>query len=79
MGDHQGEPPAGRPARSLLGLAAFIGVYWAARLGVDLFYFEHADWPQGTPFVVGHVLLTGLFAALAATYIGLVCWRLIAR
>jgi hypothetical protein len=29
--------------------------------------------------VVGHVLLTGLFAALAATYIGLVCWRLIVR
>jgi alginate O-acetyltransferase complex protein AlgI len=67
----------GNPAA--LGLAAFIGVYWAARVGVDLFYFEHADWPTGTPFVVGHVLLTSLFAALAATYIGLVGWRLIAR
>jgi len=72
-----GEFLRGNPAA--LGLAAFIGVYWAARVGVDLFYFEHADWPKGTPFVVGHVLLTGLFAALAATYIGLVGWRLIVR
>ncbi len=29
--------------------------------------------------MVGHVMLTGLFAALAATYIGLVGWRLIVR
>jgi len=72
-----GEFLRGNPAA--LGLAAFIGVYWAARVGVDLFYFEHADWPKGTQFVVGHVMLTGLFAALAATYIGLVGWRLIAR
>jgi alginate O-acetyltransferase complex protein AlgI len=72
-----GEFLRGNPAA--LGLAAFIGVYWAARVGVDLFYFEHADWPKGTPFVVGHVLLTGLFATLAATYIGLVGWRLIVR
>jgi alginate O-acetyltransferase complex protein AlgI len=72
-----GEFLRGNPAA--LGLAAFIGVYWAARVGVDLFYFEHADWPKGTPFVIGHVLLTSLFAALAATYIGLVGWRLIAR
>ncbi len=70
-----GEFLRGNPAA--LGLAAFIGVYWAARVGVDLFYFEHADWPKGTLFVVGHVLLTGLFAALAATYIGLICWRLL--
>jgi len=72
-----GEFLRGNPAA--LGLAAFIGVYWAARVGVDLFYFEHADWPKGTHFVVGHVMLTGLFAALAATYIGLVGWRLIVR
>lgn len=72
-----GEFLHGNPAA--LGLAAFIGVYWAARVGVDLFYFEHADWPKGTQFVVGHVMLTGLFTALAATYIGLVCWRLLTR
>lgn len=62
-----------------LGLATFIGLYWTARLGVDLFYFDHSDWPQGTSFAIGHVLLTGLFAALAATYIGVVAWRLLGR
>ncbi len=72
-----GEFLRGNPAA--LGLAAFIGLYWAARVAVDLFYFDHADWPQGTGFVIGHLLLTGLFAALAATYLGLVAWRLLAR
>lgn len=61
-----------RGDRSALGLAAFIGVYWSARIGVDAFYFEHADWPQGREFVVGHALLTALFLALAAVYWGLV-------
>jgi hypothetical protein len=66
----QGDPAA-------LGLAGFIGVYWAARVGVDLFYFDHHDWPPGRRFVVGHALLTSLFAALAVTYVGLVAWRLL--
>jgi hypothetical protein len=52
-------------------------VYWAARVGVDLFYFDHHDWPPGRRFVVGHALLTSLFAALAVTYVGLVAWRLL--
>jgi hypothetical protein len=73
----QGEFLRGDPAA--LGLAAFIGLYWAARVAVDLFYFDHADWPQGTRFVIGHLLLTGLFAALAATYLGVVGWRLATR
>lgn len=72
-----GEFLRGNPAA--LGLAGFIGLYWAARVGVDLFYFDHTDWPQGTQFVVGHILLTALFAALAATYIGLLAWRLLTR
>lgn len=61
-----------RGDRAALGLAAFIGVYWSARIGVDVFYFEHVDWPQGREFVVGHALLTALFIALAAAYLGLV-------
>lgn len=61
-----------RGDRAALGLAAFIGVYWSARIGVDALYFEHADWPQGREFVVGHALLTALFIALAAVYWGLV-------
>jgi alginate O-acetyltransferase complex protein AlgI len=64
---------------SAMGLAAFIGLYWTARIGVDLFYFDHTDWPKGTRFIVGHILLTGLFAALAATYIGVIAWRLFGR
>ncbi len=65
-----------RGDRAALGLAAFIGVFWAARVAVDAMYFRHADWPQGTSFVVGHILLTTLFIALAATYLGLVMWRM---
>jgi alginate O-acetyltransferase complex protein AlgI len=65
-----------RGDRAALALAAFIGVYWSARIGVDLFYFEHADWPQGRGLVLGHSLLMLLFAFLALTYLGLVAWHL---
>jgi hypothetical protein len=61
-----------RGDRAALGLAAFIGVYWSARIAVDALYYRHSDWPQGVQFVIGHFLLTSLFAALAATYLGLV-------
>ncbi len=61
-----------RGDRAALGLAAFIGVFWTARVAVDGLYFRHTDWPRGVRFVVGHVLLTSLFVALAATYLGLV-------
>ena len=64
-----------RGDRSALGIAAFIGVYWAARITVDAFYFDHDDWPKGPAFVVGHMLLTGLFVALAGVYLGLVIWQ----
>ena len=62
--------------RAALGVAAFIGVYWTARVLVDLCYFRHSDWPGGPQFVIGHILLTSLFVALAATYAGLVLWHL---
>ena len=61
--------------RAALGLAAFIGIYWTARILVDALYFSHADWPQGKMFVVGHVLLTSLFCFLAASYLGLFVWH----
>jgi hypothetical protein len=63
-GDHAG-----------LGLGCFIGIYWTARILVDALYFSHADWPKGTAFVVGHVLLTLLFVVLAASYLGLFLWH----
>ena len=56
-----------RGDRAALGLALFIGVYWGLRIAVDFLYYEHKDWPAGRGFVIGHVLLTSLFAFLAAT------------
>lgn len=64
----KGEPAA-------LGLASFIGVFWTLRLLVDLFYFTHENWPAGRGMVLGHVLLSTLFVALATTYLGLVAWH----
>lgn len=58
-----------------LGLAAFIAIYWTARIVVDFAYYEHKDWPRGRGFVVGHALLTLLFIFLAATYAALFVWR----
>jgi hypothetical protein len=65
-----------RGDRAAIGLPSFIGIYWTARVGVDAFYFSSADWPQGSKFVIGHVLLTLLFVALAASYLGLCIWHL---
>lgn len=64
-----------RGDRAAIGLAAFIGIYWTARILVDAFYFSHANWPKGTQFVVGHILLTALFCLLAASYLALVIWH----
>jgi len=64
-----------RGDRAALGLACFIGSYWTARILVDAFYFSHEDWPKGRQFVVGHVLLTSLFVALASSYWGLFVWQ----
>jgi len=61
--------------RAGLALAAFIGLYWLLRVVVDFTYYEHADWPQGRAFVVGHVLLTLLFVFLFVTYLGVSAWH----
>src|SRR6202162_3441118 len=66
-----------RGDRAAIGLAAFIAAYWTARIAVDAIYFKHRDWPSGRSFVIGHVMLTGLFIALASTYAGVVVWRLL--
>jgi hypothetical protein len=65
-----------RGDRAAIGLASLIGIFWGARLLVDLFYFKHSDWPQGPGMVVGHALLMSTFAALTTTYLGLVLWHL---
>ena len=68
-----------RGDRAALGLAAFIGLYWTARILVVAFYFSHADWPKGKEFVIGHALLTALFSFLAASYLGLFVWRVFGK
>ena len=68
-----------RGDRAALGLALFIGVYWALRIAVDFSYYEHMDWPTGKGFVLGHILLTSLFAYLAVANIGLVIWKVWTR
>lgn len=64
-----------RGERAALGLAAFIGIYWAARIVVDFTYYEHKDWPRGRGFVAGHILLTLLFLFLSATNLSIVVWN----
>jgi hypothetical protein len=64
-----------RGSRSALGLTCFIAIYWTARILVDTFYFSHKDWPRGKQFVIGHLLLTSLFLALATSYAGLFIWQ----
>jgi len=64
-----------RGDRAALGLALFIGVYWALRIVVDFAYYEHKDWPRGGRFLMGHILLTSLFAFLSVTNLGLVAWK----
>jgi hypothetical protein len=68
-----------RGDRAALGLACFVGLYWTTRVLVDTFYFSHTDWPKGKELVIGHALLTSLFIALAASYLGLVLWHLCMR
>jgi len=65
-----------RGDRGALGLACFIGCYWTARVLVDAFYFSSQDWPRGKEFVIGHILLTSLFVALACSYWGLFAWHM---
>jgi hypothetical protein len=65
-----------RGDRAAMGLACFIACYWTARIVVDAFYFSHEDWPKGRQFVVGHMLLTGLFVSLALSYWGLFVWNI---
>ena len=65
--------------RVAIALAVFIAIFWTTRILVDFLYFEHSDWPQGIQFVVGHILLTALFFALALTYWAVVFFHISER
>lgn len=64
-----------RGDRAALFIAAFIALYWTARIFVDAFYFSHKDWPAGLYFRIGHILLTSLICCLAATFLSLLGWH----
>jgi RsiW-degrading membrane proteinase PrsW (M82 family) len=64
-----------RGERAALVLALFIGVYWLLRIVVDFTYYSHEDWPKGRQFVIGHTLLTLLFAFLSASNLTVVIWN----
>jgi alginate O-acetyltransferase complex protein AlgI len=57
--------------------AAFIALFWWARVGTDFFYMNHDDWPEGPLFKVGHVCLTTVFVLLAVIYSGELVWTLV--
>ena len=57
-----------RGDRAALAVGCYIVLFWCTRILVDLFYYEHSDWPKGPQFFVGHALLNSLFAFLILGY-----------
>jgi hypothetical protein len=57
--------------RSAVALAAFIGLYWLARVVVDATAFRRAPWPTGWMFRLGHAGLVALFGYFVVVYLGL--------
>ena len=57
---------AGDPAAR--AIASFIAVFWSVRVLIDIFWYDHRDWPEGNTMVAGHALATSLFCTLAAIY-----------
>jgi alginate O-acetyltransferase complex protein AlgI len=49
-------------------VAGFIATFWTIRVMVDLFWYDHRDWPRGNAMVTGHTLLTTLFCTLVTVY-----------
>ena len=49
-------------------IAAFIAIYWAARIGVQCFYFDRASAPPGALFKLAEVGLFLLFGYMTAVY-----------
>lgn len=60
------------------GLAAFIGVFWLARLCIQLFYFDPGEWPKGWISVVGRHATSALFAFWAMLYLSVPALKLLA-
>lgn len=63
-------------SKPALFFAGFVTVFWLLRIALDAFYYRNEDWPKGAQFVIGHALLTSLFAFLTLSYGGLLIWKL---
>jgi alginate O-acetyltransferase complex protein AlgI len=55
-------------ALSARWLAGFIAVFWTVRVLIDIFWYDHRDWPAGNTLLAGHALVTSLFCGMAAVY-----------
>ncbi len=66
-----------RGDRAALAVAIYIVFFWCVRLGTDLFYYRHADWPEGSQFVIGHALLNSLFTFLVLGYVSVLAYHVI--
>ena len=51
-------------------VAAFIALYWGARVGVQFFYYDRAAAPPGRLYKLAEAAMVALFAALALVYGG---------
>jgi alginate O-acetyltransferase complex protein AlgI len=49
-------------------LAGYVAIFWTVRVLVDLFWYDHRDWPPGNALLAGHALATSLFCTLAGVY-----------
>jgi alginate O-acetyltransferase complex protein AlgI len=64
-----------RGDRAAIAVAIYIVLFWCARICIDLFYYNHSDWPEGQQFLIGHALLNSLFAFLILGYSAVLAWH----
>jgi alginate O-acetyltransferase complex protein AlgI len=64
-----------RGDKSAVAVSVWIGIFWGARVGVDLLYFKPGDWPRGRLFEIGHTFLTFAFVCLAVLFGVVVPWH----
>lgn len=60
--------------RSAAVIAGFMGVWWTVRLGVDVIWYRHRDWPDGLRYLIAHAVLITGFTGLAVIY-----WTVVLR
>jgi len=60
--------------QSAVVIAGFMGVWWTVRLGIDVLWYRHRDWPEGLRYLFAHALLIAGFTGLAVVY-----WTVVLR